>query len=266
MYLFSMEQNSLSDTFFNSAIHSDVQCPMHLHYSMEIVYVKKGELIMNVNGVDRVIRSGQATFISVFEPHSFFTPKSSVCIVTEFSPHLVSEFYSAVKAKKLVTEVFEINGDFLRLLEDLSDRSVSNILSVKAALYPLCLRVTETCEFANDGKEIDSIFIEAVKYIYDHYSDENIDLNDVAKAIGVHPVYLSRVFSSNSGIGFSKYLALIRTYKAAQMLLKESKKNISEVAFSCGFGSIRSFNRQFGDIFGVSPTEYRKNINPQPDN
>ena len=176
MYFFSMEQNSLSDTFFNSAIHSDVQCPMHLHYSMEIVYVKKGELIMNVNGVDRVIRSGQATFISVFEPHSFFTPKSSVCIVTEFSPQLVSEFYSAVKAKRLVTEVFEIKGDFLRLLENLSDKSVSNILVVKAALYPLCFNLLNNCEFTNDGKEIDSIFIEAVKYIYDHYGDEKIEV------------------------------------------------------------------------------------------
>lgn len=258
MYLFSMAQNSLSDTFFNSAIHSDVQCPMHLHYSMEIVYVKSGELIMNVNGADRVIRSGQATFISVFEPHSFFTPKSSVCIVIEFSPHIVSEFYSAVKAKKLVTEVFEINGDFLRLLENLSDRSVSNTLSVKAALYPLCFNLLNNCEFTNDGKEIDSIFIEAVKYIYDHYSDENIDLNDVAKAIGIHPVYLSRVFSSNSGMGFSKYLALIRTYKSAQMLSNEKRMNISEIAFSCGFGSIRSFNRQFANIFGISPTEYRQ--------
>ncbi|MBR2043657.1 MAG: helix-turn-helix domain-containing protein [Clostridia bacterium] len=258
MYLFSMEQNSLNDTFFNSAIHSDVQCPMHLHYSMEIVYVKSGVLIMNVNGVDRVIRSGQATFISVFEPHSFFTPKSSVCIVTEFSPQLVSEFYSAVKAKKLVTEVFEINGDFLRLLENLSDKSVLNILSVKAALYPLCFSLLNNCEFTNDGKEIDSIFIEAVKYIYDHYGDEKIDLSCVAKAIGVHPVYLSRVFSGNSGMGFSKYLALIRTYKAAQMLIKERKKNISEIAFSCGFGSIRSFNRQFINILGLSPSEYRQ--------
>ncbi len=265
MYLFSVDRDSLSDNFFKSTLHTDVQCPMHVHYCMEIVYVSNGELIMNVNGADRVIRSGQATFISVFEPHSFFTPKSSVCIVTEFSPHLVSEFYSAVKAKKLVTEVFALKGDFLKLLEDFSTKEIPDTLAVKAVLYPLCLKVLKTCKFAEGGKAIDSIFIEAVKYIYEHYTEEKTELSDVAREIGVHPVYLSRVFSSNSGMGFSKYLALIRTYKAAQMLLKESKKNISEVAFSCGFGSIRSFNRQFVDIFGVSPTEYRKNINPQPD-
>lgn len=259
MYLFSIEQNSLSESFFRSTLHTDVQCPMHLHYSMEIVYVKEGELIMNVNGTDRIIRSGQATFISIFEPHSFSTQNSSVCLVTEFSPHLVSEFYSAVKAKKLVTEVFEVEGDFLKLLEDLSTKSTLNTLAAKAALYPLCLNVLESCKFTNDGKEIDSIFIEAVKYIYDHYSEEKIELSGVAKAIGVHPVYLSRVFSSNSGMGFSKYLAFLRTYNAAQMLLKEADKNISEIAFSCGFGSIRSFNRQFTNIFGISPSEYRQN-------
>lgn len=258
MYRFSIGRDTLSENFFKSASHTDVQCALHVHYSMEVVYVNGGELVMNVNGIDRVIGSGEATLILPFEPHSFLTPTHSTCLVTEFSPELTKEFYCAVKGKLLSTEVFGLKGEFINLLEKLSDIADPDILSVKAALYPLCMNILEAGKFNDGGKTLDSTFIEAIKYIYEHYTEEELDLIGLSKSIGVHPVYLSRMFGSNAGMGFSKYLSLLRTSKAAERLLKEPKATISEIALDCGFGSIRSFNRQFYDIFGLTPTEYRQ--------
>jgi len=100
--------------------------------------------------------------------------------------------------------------------------------------------------------------LEIIKYINEHYAEEELELTSVAKAIGIHHVYLSRMFSDNAGMGFLKYLSLLKVGKAAEKLLSEPEKNISEIALSCGFGSIRSFNRQFYDIFGTTPTEHRQ--------
>ena len=35
------------------------------------------------------------------------------------------------------------------------------------------------------------------------------------------------------------------------------KENISEIAASCGFNSLNTFNREFKTIVGVTPSEYR---------
>lgn len=258
MYLFNVGRDTLSESYFKSAIHTDVQCALHVHYCIEVVFVSGGELIMNVNGSDRIIRAGEATLILPFEPHSFLTKTNSECLVTEFSPALTKEFYSAVGGKLLLSEVFPLSGDFIELLEKLSSRAEPDLLSVKAALYPLCLSILEACELGEGGKKLDSTFIEAIKYIYEHYTEEELELMSVAKAIGVHPVYLSRIFSGNAGMGFLKYLSMLRTSKASEGLLREPDKTVSEIALGCGFGSIRSFNRQFYDIFGTTPTEYRQ--------
>ncbi len=259
MYLFNVGRDTLSESFFNCAEHTDVQCAMHVHFSIEVVYVNGGELVMNVNGSDRIINAGEATLILPFEPHSFLTKSHSVCLVTEFSPELTKEFYSAVKGRLISTEVFSLDGEFIDLLKKLSGVAEPDLLSVKAALYPLCFKLLEVCRFKGGGKKLDSTFLEVVKYINEHYTEE-LELTTVAKAIGVHHVYLSRMFSDNAGMGFLKYLSLLKVGKAAEKLLSEPEKNISEIALSCGFGSIRSFNRQFYDIFGTTPTEYRQKI------
>ena len=260
MYLFSIGRDTLNESYFKSAIHTDVQCALHVHYCIEVVFVSSGELIMNVSGNDRVISTGEATLILPFEPHSFLTKSHSVCLVTEFSPELTKEFYSAVKGRLLSTEVFSLGGEFIELLKKLSNTAEPDLLSVKAALYPLCFKLLEVCKFKDGGKKLDSTFLEVVKYINEHYTEEELELTAVAKAIGVHHVYLSRMFSDNAGMGFLKYLSLLKVGKAAEKLLSEPEKNISEIALSCGFGSIRSFNRQFYDIFGATPTEYRQKI------
>ena len=258
MYLFNVGRDTLSESYFKSAIHTDVQCALHVHYCIEVVFVSSGELIMNVNGSDRIIKAGEATLILPFEPHSFLTKTNSECLVTEFSPALTKEFYSAVNGKLLFSEVFALSGEFIDLLERLSLDPEPDTLSVKAALYPLCLSILEVCKFKGGGKKLDSTFIEAVKYIYEHYTEEELELTSVAKAIGVHPVYLSRMFTGNAGMGFLKYLSMLRISKASERLLREPEKTVSEIALSCGFGSIRSFNRQFFETFGSTPTEYRQ--------
>ncbi|MBE6648237.1 MAG: AraC family transcriptional regulator [Ruminococcaceae bacterium] len=43
-------------------------------------------------------------------------------------------------------------------------------------------------------------------------------------------------------------------------MLKSGSETIIQCAYESGFISLRSFNRNFKQRFGVSPTEYRKNI------
>lgn len=262
MYIFDTGSASTKESYFKSEKHKDVQCPVHIHYCMELVFVYSGRLIMNVNGRDRVINAGQATLMMPFDQHSFFTPESCTCIVVEFSPKLVEEFYTLVKNKRLINEVFEFDRKAMDFCEGLMPKSSAEELAVKASIYPLCCEMINKCKFEKGRNKLDNIpFIDAVKYISDNYRNEAVTLTAVAKAIGVHHVYLSRIFGRNAGMNFKKYVNLLRCNAAALMIKKEKEKTISEIAFDCGFGSIRSFNRQFAELYGFSPSKFRQNEN-----
>ena len=54
----------------------------------------------------------------------------------------------------------------------------------------------------------------------------------------------------------SKYISLIRLYKARQ-LLQTTQMNISEIAYELGFSDPSYFTKAFREAFAVTPTELR---------
>jgi transcriptional regulator GlxA family with amidase domain len=57
-----------------------------------------------------------------------------------------------------------------------------------------------------------------------------------------------------------EYVKNFRIAKAMEQL-KLSRKSVAEVAREVGFSDISHFSRQFKQVAGLSPTEFRKNEN-----
>ena len=68
------------------------------------------------------------------------------------------------------------------------------------------------------------------------------------------------MFTQNFGVSPKQYLIDMRI-KLAKQLLLEDEKLISDIAESCGFGSVYHFSRTFKQATGMSPTEYRRSVN-----
>lgn len=96
----------------------------------------------------------------------------------------------------------------------------------------------------------------ALRYIDQYYSDENISLNAVAKAINISTNYLSAVFSQRMGISFVEYLTQKRMARAKQ-LLRQSGKRTGEIAVEVGYKDPRYFSFVFKKTQGCTPREYR---------
>jgi AraC-like DNA-binding protein len=56
---------------------------------------------------------------------------------------------------------------------------------------------------------------------------------------------------------------MLRCFYAIRMLRDYPERSISEIALDAGFGSIRSFNREFQSIYGMTPHEKRFSPNSQ---
>jgi len=95
----------------------------------------------------------------------------------------------------------------------------------------------------------------ARKFIEEH-SGEELSLQRVARAVNIHPNYLSEKFKHVTGMNFVEYIACTR-FKEACRLLRDGDSKISDVAFAAGFQSLSQFNRVFKRLSGKSPTQFR---------
>lgn len=83
-----------------------------------------------------------------------------------------------------------------------------------------------------------------------------VDLGEVACAAFVERTYLSRIFRARVGISFSHFLRAFRVALACNILKNENVLTI-RVAFRVGFGSVRTLERTFRQVIGLSPREFR---------
>ncbi|HZL47029.1 MAG TPA: helix-turn-helix domain-containing protein [Opitutaceae bacterium] len=101
--------------------------------------------------------------------------------------------------------------------------------------------------------------ITRAKVFITEHQEEDLSLNEVAKAVNMSAFYFCKMFKQATGLTFTDYLARIRVEKVKNMLL-DPHKRVSEVAFAAGFQSLSQFNRVFRKVAGEAPSTYRDRI------
>lgn len=246
-----------SNEYYRPQYLNDVECIKHLHYSAEIVIVTSGELTVIYNDKEVNLSSGQGVFISPFQTHGFVTKKHSETAIFTFSLDLIEEFASFLMDKDVEKSVFCLCEEEIVFYKNF-DYSDNSLFNAKAILYPLCKKIYHKCEFKSSRLKESSVFFEIIKYIIRNFK-EDISLESTAKYFGLNYKYLSRMFKTHSGMGFSDYLNGLRCTYAMSVITNPMyyNKNISEIAFNAGFGSIRNFNRIFKRNYGITPREVK---------
>ncbi|WP_087741989.1 helix-turn-helix domain-containing protein [Levilactobacillus zymae] len=88
------------------------------------------------------------------------------------------------------------------------------------------------------------------------HAQEPLKVADIAASVHLSPEYLIRFFKSNLGTTPYQYLAYIRCQKA-QVQLRQSEDNLTEIAMRTGFGSLRSMNRAFEKFTHTTAKNWR---------
>ena len=84
-----------------------------------------------------------------------------------------------------------------------------------------------------------------------------VKIEQLARQVGVSRTYLYKIFISHSGKSVQQYLQDLRL-TAAMDMLKKSGRDITEIAYSCGFTDSPAFCRQFKKTTGLTPLQYRR--------
>ena len=97
---------------------------------------------------------------------------------------------------------------------------------------------------------------DAITYISEHYSDEELSLNTLAAQVNFSPNHLSSIFKQETGQPFIKYLTDYRMNMAKELLRRSSKKS-NEIGIMVGYKDPHYFSYLFKKTQGVTPTQYR---------
>ncbi len=250
--------------------------PMHWHKEIEITYVSSGIQKLLINGTETVVKEGDAVIIGPDDSHFYFSGDAELVTIifsidmlggTPSFPSVseavrrglcrnprTTETWKDEDRKHLVSLITGLDGlDVEKPLDELRIRSALFAITALAADSGVSPVSVECSAVESRVRErISKVFAMIEK----DYSSP-ITLPEAAERAGYVPTYFSRVFKEYTGITFYDYLTSYRISRAKSELVS-GRGSISEVALSCGFGSVKTFDRVFKEYTGISPLKFRK--------
>ncbi len=122
-------------------------------------------------------------------------------------------------------------------------------------VYPTHIITRESTDiYATEDKNISTV----LKYIHQN-SDKKINVPDIAKLVPLSRRLLENKFRLVTGQAIYSYILNLRIEKFAQKLL-ETNTPIVEIALEMDFSDYKNISRQFKNIKGCTPSEYRLNF------
>lgn len=243
----------------------------HYHEEIEIAYVESGR-ICGFSASDEInLSEGDICIFMPGEIHNFISTEDNNLYIIKINANSYIEninFGSIRLASNKISPSHKDYDVFFEIIKNIHSEYTKKeagyefkIRSLKNNFLAHLIRNTEYKTIAPD-KNI-YLLTEINKFIETNYSDKII-LEDVAERFHMSKYYFSHTFKNLTGKSFISYLTLFRVEKAT-VLLTYSDKSMSDIAFECGFGNIRSFNRMFKETLNITPLKYKKLHNPGVD-
>lgn len=122
--------------------------------------------------------------------------------------------------------------------------------------------------FVKDVPDIDpgtaseeSFMTRANDIIEAEYQNLDFNLSSLADSLELSAVYAGKKFKSVFEKNFTSYLAEFRVHKAIDLMLTTDMTS-ADISEKCGFSSPTYFSKTFKSITNMTPSEYRRKINP----
>lgn len=160
------------------------------------------------------------------------------------------DFYEKIKIDYQIEKSLTLDSEVI-IKEIYNTESLSEIILL---LEKRLLRLSQIISVNTSDKSIKRV----VKYIEkNYYTDLKLEL--LAEVFNYNSAYLGKVFKSHTGMSFNTYLDTIRIEKAKNLLM-EDKLKVYQVCEKVGYKNIDYFHSKFKKYVGVSPLNYKKQV------
>ena len=240
---------------------------VHFHGMFEIYYLTEGSCNYFIGNKSYKLHAGDIALIpqGVIHKTNYISRIHSRLLINcseNLIPRSVFEavnsgthVFKSGSARADIDAIFNIIKREYTVRDRFSDEA---LLSCLTYLFIRIVRLSEryTDEIANGQKNCSE---RAVSYIQENYMNK-VTLTDAAIFCSVSNEHLSRSFKKQTGVGFNEYLCLFRLNQAEAMLINQPGISISDIAYRCGFNDSNYFSSLFKKVYGISPTDKKRQI------
>lgn len=214
-------------------------------------HLPEGNYVFEVKATDRYgVWSKNTTTVSIVCTPPFYRTwwaytlyiSAGIVLLTLTARHLVR------KTKKESEELYSDSVELMKMKNYLDNSADDKKSSAEVSVSNI--------EFA----QLDKILLDKIlKTVEENLSEPDFDVNALAQSIGMSRSSLSRKLKSITGLTPLEYIKKIKMQHAKKML-EDPNKNVSDVAMMLGYFNRKHFTGCFKDEFGITPSEYQKNI------
>lgn len=236
----------------------------HLHSEIELIYMLAGTGNAYIDETAYPLQKGDLLLVFPNQAHMYFGARDEQYMLCILAPDLLPDSAALLSRCRPENPVLpmapyrqEVLGRLLEILlleADVQQQHQQACLHCLRAFFDLLLEKLPLTEASrNDSTLLQSIY----DYMRANFR-EPLSLSLLANQFHISESYAAHLFSDKLKIGFRRYLNALRVNEAC-VLLQNSTLSVTEVAYACGFSTIRTFNRAFLHEKGLSPRAYRQN-------
>lgn len=237
----------------------------HFHLHHELYYLVNGRAKYFVGSKIHLLNAGDFIIIPKNEYHKteYFSDTDIERLMLIFDDDFLGKDYldyfeKLSELRHIRVQAAEMHPlrSIFKKIEDESTQKLDGYENMqKMYLRQLLILLARYGRDVNQGlSETYKMAQDAARYISANCSNE-LTLKDVADKYSLSPGHFSKQFKKATGVGFTEYILISRISMAKEML-DAGEKNISTVAFACGFNDSNYFSRMFKKLNGISPKKY----------
>ena len=251
---------------------------LHFHNYLEIGFCYEGQGRMLL-GEEEVRFSGRE--FSVIPPNYPHTTDSDLGTVSRWEYLFVdvegflrSFLDTPVKADKVIQRIYSkalfleenqspsISAKILKIMNIMRDGEEFYLEEAKGILASLLVEIarlnrrSEEERVEEEKGKLTNMITRVQDFVSYHYM-EDIKVEDLAKSCHISETHFRRVFTSYMKMSPLEYINTVRINTACE-LLQKTDEPVADIAHKCGFTTNSTFNRNFKQLMGVTPVEWRK--------
>lgn len=267
------------ESSFNAFIYEaeNFETPWHFHPEYELTYIVKGEGTRFVGNSVQEFKKRDFVLLGTNLPHYWKNHdnlKGGVqSIVLQWDDSVLGENWLEKKEfhsiKRILSDASKglsfrtIENDVIleRLQKIITQKPLEKLLALLLLLEDLS-KIKEVETLSSDGfvPNLNSKANDRINLIYNYIQEnynQKIRLNEIADLVHMNEETFCRFFKKNLGKSFFTFVNEYRINLICKQLI-ETKKQVSEIAYECGYESLPFFYRQFQKFMKCSPLVFRK--------
>lgn len=251
---------------------------LHFHNHLEIGYCYFGKGNMVFEEKNYPFEDAMFTIIPANCPHTTNGEITTICkweylfidvdrFLEDFykkSPYIGEKYRSRIGTKVHVLSTAQhpqIGQHILNILEEVRNKREMFQESIKGEIQSLLIEIMRLNPLENvfktQAEEKNDFIDSAIMYITTHFN-EKIRIEELANLCNMSERHFRRIFFEYMQITPVEYINLIRI-RTACYKLRKTRETIGYIAIETGFSSLSTFNRNFQNVMGITPREWRAN-------